>query len=192
MVVGDPSSGRRFGYRRAVARRIAVMGSSCAGKTTLAAALSERLGVPHVELDALHHGPDWTEATPEELRAKVEAALHGHEGWVADGNYMGKLGTWLIDQADTIVWLDLPLSTSLRRLWTRHRTRIRDGVELWNGNRETWRNAFVGWNALFPYTVHAHIGRKWRWPPRFAGRNVVRLRSPAEVDAWLAAQAPEG
>ncbi len=169
-------------------RRIAVMGSSCSGKTTLARQLAEQLGVPHLELDALHHGPNWTEATAAELRAKVEEALEPLDGWVADGNYMGKLGTYLIDQADTIVWLDLPLRTSLRRLWRRHRTRIRDRVELWHGNRETWRNAFLGWNALFPYTIHAHVRRKWQWPPRFEGRNVVRLRSPQEVDGWLAAQ----
>ena len=85
------------------------MGGSCSGKTTLAARLAERLGVPHIELDALHHGPNWQEATAEELRARVESALAGQEGWVADGNYMRKLGTWLVDQADTIVLLDLPL-----------------------------------------------------------------------------------
>jgi adenylate kinase family enzyme len=167
------------------------MGSAGAGKTTFAARLAERLGVPHVELDALHHGPDWQAATAEELRARVEEALSGVDGWVVDGNYMGKLGTWLIDQADTIVWLDLPLSTSLRRLWRRHRTRIRDEVVLWNGNRETWRNAFVGWNTLFPYTIHAHIRRSRQWPRRFAGRHVVRLRSQAEADAWLGEQVPQ-
>jgi adenylate kinase family enzyme len=162
------------------------MGSSCAGKTTFSARLADGLGVPHIELDALHHGPNWQEATAEELRARIEASVAGRDGWVADGNYMGKLGTWLIDQADTIVWLDLPLRVSMRRLWRRHRTRIRDDVELWNGNRETWRNAFVGWNALFPYTVHAHIRRRRQWPPRFEGRKLVRLRSQAEADAWLA------
>ncbi len=171
--------------------RIAVMGSSCAGKTTLAGQLAERLGVTHVELDALHHGPNWTEATAEELRGRLEATLAPLEEWVVDGNYMGKLGTWVIDQADTIVWLDLPLRTSLRRLWRRHRTRIRDRVELWHGNRESWRNAFLGWNALFPYTIRAHIRRRRAWPPRFEGRNLVRLRSPQEVEAWLVAQARE-
>jgi adenylate kinase family enzyme len=161
------------------------MGSSCAGKTTLASELADRLGLPHVELDALHHGPNWQEATAEELRARIEAALAPLEGWIVDGNYMNKLGTWLIDQADTIVWLDLPLRISLRRLWNRHRTRIRDDVELWHGNRETWRNAFLGWNALFPFTIHAHLRRKWEWPGRFEGRPLVRLRSPTEVSRWL-------
>ncbi len=165
------------------------MGSSGAGKTTFSARLAERLGVPHIELDAFHHGPNWQDASAEELRARLEEALTALDGWVADGNYMGKLGTWLIDQADTVVWLDLPLRTSLQRLWRRHRTRIRDEVVLWNGNRETWRNAFAGWNALFPFTIRAHVRRKREWPQRFADRDVVRLRSQAEADAWLAGRA---
>ena len=34
-------------------RRIAVVGPMCSGKSTLAALLAERLGMPFVELDAL-------------------------------------------------------------------------------------------------------------------------------------------
>jgi adenylate kinase family enzyme len=169
-------------------RRVNVKGISGSGKSTFAQELARRLDLPYVELDALHHGPNWTEATAEELRARLDAVLEPLDGWVVDGNYLAKLGTYLLDQADTIVWLDLPLRTSLRRLWRRHRTRIRDRVELWNGNRETWRNAFLGWNALFPYTIHAHIRRHWEWQPQFEGRPLVRLRSQSEVDAWLAAQ----
>jgi len=160
------------------------MGSSCSGKSTLAGKLADGLGVPWVELDALHHGPNWTEASAEELRAKVEAALAGHEGWVTDGNYMNKLGTWLIDQADTIVWLDLPLRTLLPRIWRRTRQRRRDVVELWNpGNFESWK----GWWILSSYAIRTHHRRRRSWPKRFAGKNVVRLRSSADADAWLAA-----
>ena len=166
-------------------RKIAVMGSCCSGKTTLAVRLSEHLDVPHVELDALHHGPNWHEASAEELRARVDAALAGLNGWVVDGNYMGKLGTSVVDRADTIVWLDLPLRTLLPRIWRRSRRRMRDRVELWNpGNFETWRGIWI----LSTYTIRTHHRRRRYWPPRFAGRAVVRLRSSAEADAWLAAQ----
>jgi adenylate kinase family enzyme len=174
-----------------VARKIVVMGSSCSGKTTVAGLLAQRFGVACVELDALHHGPNWREATAAELRAKLEASLAGHAGWVVDGNSMGKLGTQLIDQADTIVWLDLPLRTLLRRMWLRTSRRVRDQVELWGtGNMESWRS-FLSWNGLLWYTVRNHYLRRITWPRRFEGRNVVRLRSPSEVDAWLAAQAHE-
>lgn len=165
-----------------MAPKIAVIGSCCAGKTTLAGRLSERLGVPHIELDALHHGPNWQEATAEELRARVGEALAGLDGWVSDGNYMGKIGTTVLDRADLVVWLDLPLRTLLPRIFRRTRHRVGNHVELWNGNTESWR----GWWVLTSYTVRTHHRRRRYWPPRFEGKAVVRLRSPAEVEAWAA------
>jgi adenylate kinase family enzyme len=168
-------------------RKIAVIGSCCSGKTTLAARLAEMLGVTHVELDALHHGPNWREATAAELRAKVDDALAGLDGWVTDGNYMSKLGASVIDRADTIVWLDLPLRTLLPRIWRRSRRRMRDRTELWNpGNYETWRGLLL----LSSFTIRTHHRRRRRWPPRFEGKEVVRLCSSAEADRWLAGQQP--
>ena len=54
--------------------RIAVVGTTCAGKTTVAKRLAERHGIPHVELDALHWGPGWSEPSAEEFRERVEEA----------------------------------------------------------------------------------------------------------------------
>ncbi len=105
----------------------------------------------------------------------------GRDAWVVDGNYSGKLGDFVLRQADTVVWLDLPLHTCLGRLWTRTTHRIRDDVELWNGNRETWRGAFWGRESLFWWTIRHHRGRRRRWPVRFAqlpNLTVVRLRTP--------------
>jgi adenylate kinase family enzyme len=174
-------------------RKIAVMGASCAGKTTLAAQLAERLGVPHIELDALHHLPNWQEATVEELHAKVEAALAGAgDGWAADGNYLGKLDRYVIDQADTVVWLDLPLRVSLRRLWRRTTARIRAGTELWGtGNRETWWNFVVNPAGLLQYTLRSHRRRRREWPKVLGGPRLVRLRSEHEVGDWLVRQGLE-
>ncbi len=54
-------------------RRVAVAGTSGAGKTTLAARVGELLGIPHVEIDALFHGPSWTPR--ETFKAEVEAFI---------------------------------------------------------------------------------------------------------------------
>lgn len=46
-------------------RKIAVIASASGnGKTTVARELADRLGAPFVELDALVHGPGWTETRP--------------------------------------------------------------------------------------------------------------------------------
>jgi hypothetical protein len=58
-------------------RRVALISSASGnGKTTMGRALAERMGVPFVELDALVHGPNWTE-TPDEVLAARLAPLPG-------------------------------------------------------------------------------------------------------------------
>ena len=116
------------------------------------------------------------------------AALAGQDGWVTDGNYLAKLGTWLVDQADTIVWLDLPLATCLGRMWRRTTSRIRDGTELWaTGNRETWANFILRPNGLLLYTLRTYRRRRREYSA-LAPETLVRLRTAAEAAAWLAAQ----
>lgn len=166
-------------------RRIAILSSaSGSGKSTVGKALAVRLGVPYVELDALHHGPNWTEATPEELRARIEPLVAG-DGWVVDGHYLSKLGTLVLDRADTVVWLDLPVRIWLPRLLARTIRRLRTGEELWNGNRESFRGAFVGRNALVPWAIRHYNLRRRELPALLARYPLVRLRTTADVDAFL-------
>ena len=187
MGMAPPGPGPRAGGPR----RIVVKGTSGDGKSTLAAELARRLGLAYVELDALHHGPDWSEPTAEEFRARVRRAMAAApEGWVIDGNDDGKLGGTVVAAADAIVWLDPPLGVKLRRLWHRTTRRIREGVVLWSGNRETWRGAFVGRDALVVWMLRAHLRHRRAWPARFGGDpRLVRLRSAAAARRWLDEQA---
>ena len=124
-------------------RSVSIQGISGSGKTTLGAALAARLGVAHLETDALVHGPGWTETPDDELRAAIEAFMGGG-GWVIDSDYRRKLGTLVLERADTVVWLDLPLHVCLRRLWGRTVPRIRERQELWNGNRRVVAGGVLG------------------------------------------------
>jgi adenylate kinase family enzyme len=176
-----------------VARRISVKGTSGSGKSTVALALARRLGIAYIELDALHHGPNWSEPTAEEFRVRVGEVMESAPGgWVIDGNYDSKLGDLVVDEADTIVWLNLPLSVTFPRVVRRSVHRIRNDVELWNGNRETWRDQLASRDSIFLWMVKSHVRQRRQWPKRFHDDSrLVRLRSQDEIARWLETVADE-
>lgn len=65
-------------------QRISVVGTSGSGNTTLARKISQLLAVHHVELDALHWEANWTEASIDVFRKRVEQSLSSNS-WVVDG-----------------------------------------------------------------------------------------------------------
>jgi adenylate kinase family enzyme len=166
-------------------RKVAVISSASGnGKTTLGRELAERLGVPFIELDALVHGPDWVETPDDDLRAQVEPIVTS-DGWVIDGAYRGKLGDLVLDAADVVVWLDLPIRVWLPRLIRRTLRRIRGREELWNGNKESVSSAVWGRDSLLVFAVRSHFRRRREYPEALAHLRVVRLRTPADVDGFL-------
>jgi adenylate kinase family enzyme len=171
-------------------RRVSVVGSSGSGKTTFAIRLAARLGVPHIELDAIYWGPNWTPLDAGTFTARVQEAIAA-EAWVCDGNY-STVRPIVLERADTVVWLDLPLRTCLGRMLRRAAVRIRSGEELWGGNRESWRDVFIGREALFWWLTTQHRRKRRDYAARFAAPEarhllVLRFTTSAAAEAWLEA-----
>ena len=169
-------------------KRVAVMGGSSTGKTTVSRRLAEKLGVPHVELDSLHHDAGWQEAPADVLQARVRAALEAApDGWVVDGNYRSKLGSLVLERADTVVHLAPPFLPTLVRALRRTITRTITREELWNRNREQVRHLFTPyWIPWWVVQTHRHYAREI--PKRAAEHphlEVVTLRSDDEVERFL-------
>src|SRR5438132_12594126 len=169
-------------------RRISVVGSTGSGKTTFARELARRLGVPHVELDALAWGPNWTLVPVDVFQERVARAVEG-ETWIIDGNYGGRGAQGLVlPRADTVIWLDPPLRVIFARLFLRALRRIRSGEELWpgTGNRESFRNQFFSrdtsrWSAI---KTHRRRRRVLPYvPARRARAHLVVHRVPSASDA---------
>jgi adenylate kinase family enzyme len=164
------------------------MGGSCSGKTTVSGRLAAALGVPHIELDALHHDAGWQEASAELLQARVRAALEAAAGgWVVDGNYGAKLGSLVLERADTVVLLDPPYLRTFGRSLRRTLGRTIRREELWNGNREQIRHVFTRyWIPWWVLTNHRRHAREV--PQRLADHpylELVVLRSDEQVDRWV-------
>lgn len=169
-------------------KRVAVVGNTGTGKSTLAKAIAARLDLRYIELDALHWEAGWTPAPPERFRARVTAALE--DGWVSDGNYAAVQDlVWA--KADTVIWLDYPLGLVLLRLLRRTVTRIATRERLWNDNVETFGSQFLSRNSIFLWAVRTHHAKRRRYLAQMAGGDArhaqrwIRLRSPRETRAFL-------
>jgi adenylate kinase family enzyme len=137
-------------------------------------------------MDALFHGPGWTRRPS--FEADVEA-FSAQPAWVTEWQY-GDVRDLLADRADLLVWLDLPtwvvMAQVVRRTLVRRATR----APLWNGNTEpplrtllTDRDHVVRWAWRTRRVTAQRVADLRRRRPDLP---VVRLRSHAAADRWLA------
>lgn len=167
-------------------RRVAVIGCGGAGKSTLARALGERLGIEVVHLDRLYWRPGWVPTPADEWRAVV-AGVARRERWITDGNYGGTLDLRLA-AADTVLFLDLPRRVtvpSVLRRWWRHRGQAVQAPAC----PERWSWTFLRWVWNYRRDSRPRVLAALAEHARHA--DVVTLRSRADVRRYLAALGAE-
>jgi adenylate kinase family enzyme len=170
-------------------KKVLVTGSTGAGKTTLARAVAGCLAIPFHEMDALaFSGPGWQEN--EQLVQDVEGITSG-PSWVFDSLGYPQVRNLLWSRADTIVWLDYSRPVVMRRVLRRSAARTLFRRRIFGGNVETLASWFSAdhparWAWTHYPARRAEIAARCA-NPRFAPLTVVRLASPREAAAWLAA-----
>ena len=127
----------------AFGRRIMILGPSNSGKSTLAVAIGERLGIPARHVDLFRHAPhtDWVQRPDEEFHALHAAAIAEPE-WVMDGNYTAIMPPRL-KLATGIVLLDDALWRRYWRYFQRTRNQKRAGAL--EGNRDSIKWQMIEW-----------------------------------------------
>lgn len=172
-------------------QRIAIVGSPGAGKTTLARQLSERLGLTHIEMDAIFHQPGWQPLPDAEFIAALESATAA-DRWVTCGNYQRVAKPIIWQRADTVIFLDIPKGTVMRSIVHRSVRRAWRQEELWNGNRERFRNFFSSQKEeniiLWAWTQYDRYREGYRADmrdPQWSRLEFVHLKSRGAVADWL-------
>ena len=166
--------------------RIVVVGTSGAGKTTFARELAQILGRTHIELDALHWGPNWTVRS--DFAELVTAAVSA-DTWVVDGNYR-RVRDQVWERATAIVWLNYPFHVVFARAVARTVRRLVSGELLYAGNRESFRGAFFERDGIPWWVIRTFRKRRREYPlvlsqPRFQHLELVELNSHAQAVALL-------
>jgi len=161
-------------------RRIAVVGSGGAGKSTFARELGRRLGLAVIHLDEHHWRPGWVETPKAEWR-QLQGELIAGESWIVDGNYGGTLDVRL-SRADTVIILALPrVVCTLRALW---RALSNHGREVQApGCPERLQLEFVRWVWRYPIDSRPRLDQAIS---AFGSHlEVIELRSRREVRSFL-------
>lgn len=177
-------------------QRMLILGRTGSGKTTLARALSAAIGVPHVELDALYFGPNFSTVPLPVLRDRTTAAIAG-DRWVTDGN-KSAVRDLVWPRADSIIWLDYPVAVSVWRLGKRAlwRTSVLKAQAGQTGGKAGLPKQLLSAAKGVLTALRSHMGQRRQYPRMFAEPEnqhlaVVRLRSPRATRRWLA-QVTEG
>jgi len=169
--------------------RVVVVGTSCAGKTTFARRSAQLLGVPHIELDALYWLPHWVPRPPQEFHALVEQAV-AQKHWVIDGNY-STVRALVWSRATTVIWLNYAFPTVLWRALTRTVRRSLTRQELFTGNTETLRRAFLSRESILWWVVTTFHQRRTLYralfnDPAWAQLTRIEFRRALEAERFLA------
>jgi adenylate kinase family enzyme len=163
-------------------KRVLVIGSGGAGKSTFARRLGEKTGLEIIHLDVLYWKPNWVESERDEWRKTIEEVIK-RDSWIMDGNFSGTLDV-RIPAADTIIFLDFPPAVCVYRILKRilvYRKGKRPDMAEGCGEKFDWE--FTKWVWNYKTRSKPKVEELLK---RFANeKTIFRLKSKSEVEKFL-------
>lgn len=157
-------------------KKVIVIGSPGAGKSTFARALRDRTGLPLYYLDMLWHKPDRTNVSREEFDRGLKDLLK-KDCWIIDGNYLRTLELRL-QECDTVFLLDYPVELCLAGA----EERIGKPREDMPWVEREFDEEFRQWILDFPRDQRPHIEELLK---KYREKEVIRFRSRGAAEAYL-------
>ena len=158
-----------------------IIGCSCSGKSTLARAMGEKLGLPVVHLDQLWWREGWENVSIEEFDRKLERVLT-RDSWIMDGNYARTMDA-RIARCDSLIYLDFSrwacLWGMVQRVF-RNYGKVRPDMSPGCPERFDWE--FVKW--IWNYNRNNRVKNELHLAKARHAKTVV-LKNRKEVQAFL-------
>lgn len=158
-------------------KKVIVIGSPGAGKSTFARKLRDAENLPLYYLDMLWHKADKTNVSQEEFDACLGEILQ-KDAWILDGNYQRTIEMRL-RACDTVFLLDFPLETCLAGV----RSRIGKPREDMPWVETEFDAEFKQWILDYPKTqlpqIYALLEKHRE------NKNIIIFKSREEADAYF-------
>ena len=163
-------------------KRIAIIGSCGAGKSTLAKSLGQKLALPIIHLDSYYWRANWVETPKNDWDTLHQKLLQG-ECWIIDGNYGGNMDIRL-EASDTIIWLDFPRNLCLWRIikrYLQHRGKVREDMAAGCKEKLNWEFLLYVYN--FPRQRRPKIISRLNQHQN--SKQIFILKNPQQVQTFL-------
>ncbi|OPA78785.1 hypothetical protein BVG16_12375 [Paenibacillus selenitireducens] len=139
--------------------KIHIIGGAGSGKSYISALLSQKLNIPHHDLDDIfwdNQAEVYGVKAPEEQRDQKLRGIVSQDSWIIEGVYR----SWVdpsFSVADKIIVLMTPLSVQEERIWARYEERISGVVT--SKKRETLEGVrnLLEWNKEYNLKKLSHF-----------------------------------
>jgi adenylate kinase family enzyme len=167
-------------------KRVAVFGNTGGGKSTLARRLAALTRLPLYPLDRIQFRTGG-EQVPHEEYLKAHADLLRRDEWVIDGFGCVSSAWERFSQADTLVYLDLPLVTHGWWVTKRLIKGLYAAPEGWPENSPLWSSTLNSYKVL--WLCHRRLTPRYRQlvADAAASKRVHHVKSRAEIASLLEA-----
>ena len=165
-------------------KKVAIFGNTGAGKSTLSRHLAEKTGLPLVTLDLIEYRPGG-EPVPHEEFLKAHADVLEQDAWIIDGFGSVPSAWQRFDAADTLVYLDLPLSVHAWWVTKRLFKGLFRNPEGWPEGSPMWKSTIRSYRTI--WLCHKKLTPRYR---RLVEENrdrktVFHLRSAREIKRFV-------
>lgn len=163
-------------------KKIVVIGSCGAGKSTFSRRLHEITELKLIHLDKIYWKPNWTEPPEDVWKRKVGEILQG-DSWIIDGNYGGSM-EMRIAACDTVIFLDMPRTVCLWRVLKRIALYKKNGrPDMAEGCEERFDWEFIKYVWRFQKDKIPAV--KQRLEKFGDSKKIVRLKSNRDIELFL-------
>ncbi|OKH29285.1 adenylate kinase [Chroogloeocystis siderophila] len=165
-------------------KKVAVFGNAGGGKSTLSKRLSQMTGLPLYVLDKIQY-PSGNTEVPQEEYQHIHAQILATDRWIIDG--FGCTETlWLrLNEADSLVFVDLPLYVHFWWVTKRMLLGYFNPPEGWPQNSPILKSSLSSYRVL--WLCHKYLNPKYREYIQQAQsiKSVYHIRSTAQISQFF-------
>lgn len=163
--------------------RIAILGTTGSGKTTLAKVLGGLLEIPVISLDNLKKDGDGNTIDTESFLHRLESIVSDNS-WIIDGGYKVTHST-ILKNAQAAIWLDYPLGIILSR---RAKRNFEQRPLFYSTYPSVFARRFINLSHVMKNTVWKHYQLRKTYPHLFRDfphLHLFHFTHPNQMQKWL-------